>query len=42
MDKKFAPFQIEINEKDGVCPKPGAMAGKVVSYLEGKGYLQDQ
>ncbi|XP_022720074.1 adenylyl-sulfate kinase 3-like [Durio zibethinus] len=38
------PFncEIEINQKDGICPTPGAMAGEVVSYLEEKGYLQDQ
>ncbi|XVF42072.1 hypothetical protein PTKIN_Ptkin01aG0330700 [Pterospermum kingtungense] len=34
--------EIEINEKDGVCPTPGAMAGEVVSYLDEKGFLQDQ
>ncbi|OMO98937.1 Adenylylsulfate kinase [Corchorus olitorius] len=33
--------EMEINEKDGVCPTPGAMAGEVVSYLEEKGYLHD-
>lgn len=35
-------FQIEIQQKDGVCAAPGAMAGQVVSYLEEKGYLQCQ
>ncbi|KDP39700.1 hypothetical protein JCGZ_02720 [Jatropha curcas] len=34
--------EIEIQEKDGVCPTPTAMAGQVVSYLEDKGYLQDK
>ncbi|KAE8677776.1 Adenylyl-sulfate kinase 4 [Hibiscus syriacus] len=33
--------EIEINQKDGVCPMPSAMAGEVVTYLEDKGYLQD-
>lgn len=32
--------QIEIEQKDGVCPKPAALAGQVVSYLEEKGFLQ--
>ncbi|KAK8477814.1 hypothetical protein V6N11_037111 [Hibiscus sabdariffa] len=32
--------EIEINQKGGVCPTPGAMAGEVVSFLEEKGYLQ--
>ncbi|KAL2501475.1 Adenylyl-sulfate kinase 3 [Forsythia ovata] len=31
--------EIEIQQKDGVCPTPNEMAGKVVSYLEGKGFL---
>lgn len=36
----FGPFvQIEIKQKDGVCPTPNAMAGQVVSYLEEEGYL---
>ncbi|KAJ0014406.1 hypothetical protein Pint_20159 [Pistacia integerrima] len=34
--------EIEIKQKDGVCPPPGAMAGQVVTYLEEKGYLHDQ
>ncbi|XP_044498098.1 adenylyl-sulfate kinase 3-like [Mangifera indica] len=34
--------EIEIKEEDGVCPTPGAMAGQVVTYLERKGFLQDQ
>ncbi|KAM4079604.1 hypothetical protein ACB094_09G128300 [Castanea mollissima] len=34
--------EIEIQQKDGVCAAPGAMAGQVVSYLEEKGYLQCQ
>ncbi|KAG8479602.1 hypothetical protein CXB51_029375 [Gossypium anomalum] len=34
-------LQIELNQKDGVCPTPSAMAGEVVTYLEDKGYLQD-
>uniref|UniRef100_A0A7N2M298 Adenylyl-sulfate kinase n=1 Tax=Quercus lobata TaxID=97700 RepID=A0A7N2M298_QUELO len=34
--------EIEIQQKDGVCTAPGAMAGRVVSYLEEKGYLQCQ
>ncbi|KAF5202872.1 Adenylyl-sulfate kinase [Thalictrum thalictroides] len=33
--------EIEIKEKDGICPTPVAMAGEVVSYLEEKGYLHD-
>ncbi|EOY11235.1 Uncharacterized protein TCM_026474 [Theobroma cacao] len=33
--------EIEIQQKDGDCPTPGAMAGEVVFYLEDKGYLQD-
>ncbi|XP_057998456.1 adenylyl-sulfate kinase 3 isoform X2 [Hevea brasiliensis] len=31
--------EIEIQEKDGVCPSPSTMAGQVVSYLEDKGFL---
>ncbi|XP_028761243.1 adenylyl-sulfate kinase 3-like isoform X1 [Neltuma alba] len=31
--------EIEIKQIDGVCPLPTAMAGQVVSYLEGKGFL---
>ncbi|KAL1064385.1 hypothetical protein V6Z11_D13G209900 [Gossypium hirsutum] len=34
--------EIEIKQKAGVCPTPGAMAGEVVTYLEEKGYLQHQ
>ncbi|KAF8398579.1 hypothetical protein HHK36_017510 [Tetracentron sinense] len=34
--------EIEIQQKDGVCPTPSAMAGQVVSYLEEKGFLEDQ
>ncbi|GLT90388.1 hypothetical protein SLE2022_083230 [Rubroshorea leprosula] len=34
--------EIEIQQKDGVCPAPSDMAGEVVSYLEGKGYLHYQ
>ncbi|KAH7571706.1 hypothetical protein JRO89_XS04G0122600 [Xanthoceras sorbifolium] len=34
--------EIEIIQKDGLCPSPGAMAGEVLTYLEEKGYLQDQ
>lgn len=35
-------FQIEIKPEDGICPTPNEMAGQVVSYLEGKGYLEAQ
>ncbi|XP_017616596.2 adenylyl-sulfate kinase 3-like [Gossypium arboreum] len=34
--------EIEIKQKAGVCPTPGAMVGEVVTYLEEKGYLQHQ
>ncbi|XP_044478438.1 adenylyl-sulfate kinase 3 isoform X2 [Mangifera indica] len=34
--------EMEIKQEDGVCPTPGAMAGQVVTYLEEKGFLQDQ
>ncbi|KAG6640413.1 hypothetical protein CIPAW_09G002100 [Carya illinoinensis] len=34
--------EIEIQQTDGFCPTPGAMAAQVVSYLEEKGYLEDQ
>ncbi|XP_043816381.1 adenylyl-sulfate kinase 3 isoform X2 [Manihot esculenta] len=34
--------EIEIQEKNGVCPSPFAMAGQVVSYLEDKGFLHYQ
>ncbi|XVE62921.1 hypothetical protein DITRI_Ditri06bG0157900 [Diplodiscus trichospermus] len=33
--------EIEIKQKNGLCPTPTAMAGEVVSYLEQKGYLHD-
>ncbi|KAL3534032.1 hypothetical protein ACH5RR_007553 [Cinchona calisaya] len=32
--------EIEIQQKNGVCPAPNEMAGQVVSYLENKGFLQ--
>eukprot|EP00261_Vitis_vinifera_P036155 XP_019077398.1 PREDICTED: adenylyl-sulfate kinase 3 isoform X2 [Vitis vinifera] len=32
--------EIEIQQKDGVCPSPNDMAGDVVTYLEEKGFLQ--
>lgn len=34
--------EIELRQEDGVCPTPGAMAGQVATYLEEKGFLQDQ
>ncbi|KAK6143113.1 hypothetical protein DH2020_023461 [Rehmannia glutinosa] len=34
--------EIEIQERDGNCPTPNEMAGKVVTYLEDKGYLEAQ
>lgn len=34
--------EIELQEKDGVCPTASDMAGEVVSYLEDKGYLHYQ
>ncbi|GLT38360.1 hypothetical protein SLA2020_126160 [Shorea laevis] len=34
--------EIEIQQKDGVCPTPADMARQVVSYLEEKGYLHNQ
>ncbi|KAM0992601.1 hypothetical protein ACFX2J_008260 [Malus domestica] len=34
--------EIEIGQENGVCPMPAAMAGRVVSYLEEKGFLQVQ
>ncbi|KAG6410981.1 hypothetical protein SASPL_129054 [Salvia splendens] len=34
--------EIEITQKDGICPTPNEMAGQVVSYLEDKGYLEAQ
>ncbi|KAJ8763170.1 hypothetical protein K2173_025555 [Erythroxylum novogranatense] len=33
--------EIELQERDGVCPTPAAMAGQVVSFLEEKGFLHD-
>ncbi|KAJ9695646.1 hypothetical protein PVL29_010901 [Vitis rotundifolia] len=32
--------EIEIQQKDGVCPSPSDMAGEVVTYLGEKGFLQ--
>ncbi|KAG8367989.1 hypothetical protein BUALT_Bualt16G0130000 [Buddleja alternifolia] len=32
--------EIEIEQKDGICPTPTEMAGQVVSYLEDKGYME--
>ncbi|KAF8043573.1 hypothetical protein BT93_A1789 [Corymbia citriodora subsp. variegata] len=32
--------EMELSQRDGICPAPGAMAGKVVSYLEEKGFLE--
>lgn len=41
LTKRFsAIFQIEIKQKDGVCPAPSEMAVQVVSYLDQKGFLQ--
>lgn len=34
--------EIELQQIDGVCPTPTAMSGQVLSYLEEKGYLEDQ
>ncbi|GKV08894.1 hypothetical protein SLEP1_g20466 [Rubroshorea leprosula] len=34
--------EIEMQQKDGVCPTPADMAAQVVSYLEEKGYLHNQ
>ncbi|KAB2607621.1 adenylyl-sulfate kinase 3-like [Pyrus ussuriensis x Pyrus communis] len=34
--------EIEIEQENGVCPMPAAMAGHVVSYLEEKGFLRVQ
>lgn len=31
--------EIELTQKDGICPTPCAMAGTVVTYLEEKGFL---
>ncbi|URE35053.1 Catalyzes the synthesis of activated sulfate (By similarity) [Musa troglodytarum] len=33
--------EIEIQQENGVCPSPCAMAGQVVGYLEDKGFLQE-
>ncbi|XP_068647836.1 adenylyl-sulfate kinase 3-like [Aristolochia californica] len=33
--------EIEIEEKGGVCPTPGDMAGEVLTYLDDKGFLQE-
>nr|XP_048322103.1 adenylyl-sulfate kinase 3 isoform X2 [Ziziphus jujuba var. spinosa] len=32
--------EIKLQQENGVCPTPSAMAGQVVSYLEDQGYLQ--
>ncbi|KAK4743672.1 hypothetical protein SAY87_009984 [Trapa incisa] len=32
--------EIELSQQDGVCPPPGTMAGRVVTYLEEKGFLE--
>ncbi|KAL1211550.1 Adenylyl-sulfate kinase 3 [Cardamine amara subsp. amara] len=34
--------EIELKEKEGECPSPVAMAEEVISYLEDKGFLQNQ
>ncbi|ESQ49698.1 hypothetical protein EUTSA_v10021488mg [Eutrema salsugineum] len=34
--------EIELKEKEGKCPSPVAMAEEVISYLEDKGFLQNQ
>ncbi|CAL9219491.1 unnamed protein product [Arabidopsis halleri] len=34
--------EIELKEKEGECPSPVAMAEEVVSYLEDKGFLQNE
>ncbi|KAG6750763.1 hypothetical protein POTOM_045275 [Populus tomentosa] len=34
--------EIELQQIDGVCPTPTALGGQVLSYLEEKGYLEDQ
>ncbi|KAK1386487.1 Adenylyl-sulfate kinase [Heracleum sosnowskyi] len=34
--------EIEIKQKDGVCPAPSEMAVQVISYLDQKGFLQAQ
>ncbi|KAL5708613.1 adenylyl-sulfate kinase [Ranunculus cassubicifolius] len=33
--------EIEIQQKDGICPTPVTMAGEVVNYLEEKGFLKE-
>ncbi|XP_010257674.1 PREDICTED: adenylyl-sulfate kinase 3 isoform X1 [Nelumbo nucifera] len=33
--------EMEIQQNDGICPTPSAMAGQVISYLEEKGFLQE-
>ncbi|RWW21409.1 hypothetical protein GW17_00014435 [Ensete ventricosum] len=33
--------EIEIQQENGVCPSPCAMAGQVVGYLEEKGFLRE-
>ncbi|XP_048126992.1 adenylyl-sulfate kinase 3 isoform X1 [Rhodamnia argentea] len=43
LDDPYEPplkCEIELSRRDGICPTPGAMAGKVVSYLEEKGFLE--
>lgn len=37
---RFIVFQIVIQQKDGVCPSPTAMAEQVLSYMESNGYLR--
>ncbi|CAA7404248.1 unnamed protein product [Spirodela intermedia] len=41
-DPYEAPLNCEIviQQKDGVCPSPSAMAEQVLSYMESKGYLR--
>ncbi|KAL9290225.1 Adenylyl-sulfate kinase 3 [Arabidopsis thaliana] len=34
--------EIELKEKEGECPSPVAMAEEVISYLEDKGFLQNE
>lgn len=34
--------EIEIQQKDGVCPTPGDMAAQVVTYLDERGFLHYQ
>ncbi|KAH7512859.1 hypothetical protein FEM48_Zijuj12G0135000 [Ziziphus jujuba var. spinosa] len=36
----FFFLKIKLQQENGVCPTPSAMAGQVVSYLEDQGYLQ--